>query len=64
MATTQEKIDELNYFDFKTKLQVILTELNSIKVYPTYADNSAAIAGGLLVNEIYKTSAGVLNVVV
>ncbi len=64
MATTQEKIDGLDYFDFKTKLQVILTELNATKVYPTYANNAAAIAGGLAVNDIYKTSAGVLNTVV
>lgn len=62
--TTQELIDKLNFFDFIRKIKVILTNLNATKVYPTYANNAAAIAGGLKVNEVYKTSAGVLNVVV
>lgn len=62
--TTQEKIVALNWFDFLRKIKVILTELGTTKVYPTYANNAAAIAGGLQVNEIYKTSAGVLNTVV
>lgn len=64
MATTQEKIDELNYFDFKNKLQVILTELNTVKILPVYTDNTAAIAGGLKVNDPYRNSAGATFVVV
>lgn len=62
--TTQEKIDNLNYFDFKNKLQIILTELNTTKVLPVYASNSAAIAGGLKVNEPYRNAAGATFVVV
>ena len=62
--TTLEKITTLNWFDFLRKIKVILTELGTTKVYPTYANNAAAIAGGLKVNDIYKTSAGVLNTVV
>lgn len=31
---------------------------------PTYADNAAAVAGGLAVGRVYKTSAGDLRVVV
>jgi hypothetical protein len=31
---------------------------------PTYANNAAAVAGGLVVGRMYKTSAGVINVVV
>ena len=31
---------------------------------PVYANNSAAVAGGLVVGRMYKTSAGAINVVV
>lgn len=31
---------------------------------PTYADNAAALAGGLTAGRLYKTAAGALNVVV
>ena len=31
---------------------------------PLYADNAAAIAGGLAVNDVYKTSTGELRIVV
>jgi len=31
---------------------------------PTYADNAAAISGGLAVNSIYKTSTGEVRIVV
>ena len=31
---------------------------------PVYADNAAAIAGGLAVNDVYKTSTGELRIVV
>ena len=33
-------------------------------ILPTYADNASAIAGGLIVNDIYKTAAGELRIVV
>jgi len=31
---------------------------------PEYADNAAAVAGGMRVNDIYKTSAGAVRIVV
>jgi hypothetical protein len=31
---------------------------------PIYADNAAAVAGGLAVNDVYKTSTGELRIVV
>jgi hypothetical protein len=31
---------------------------------PTYADNAAAVAGGLVEGDVYKTSAGALRIVV
>jgi hypothetical protein len=31
---------------------------------PTYADNAAAVSGGLAVNSIYKTSTGEVRIVV
>lgn len=61
---TQEQIDKLNFFDFLRKIKVILTNLNSTKVLPVYADNAAAVAGGLLVNQPYRNSAGATFVVV
>jgi hypothetical protein len=36
---------------------------NRISV-PTFADNAAAIAGGLVGNDIYKTATGELRIVV
>jgi hypothetical protein len=50
------------------KLQVEgSTRLNgavSLPGLPTYADNAAAISGGLAVNEVYKTSTGELRIVI
>lgn len=38
---------------------------NGLKlVVPTYADNAAAVSGGLAVNQLYKTAAGELRIVV
>jgi hypothetical protein len=31
---------------------------------PTYANNAAALAGGLIANDVYKTSTGELRIVV
>lgn len=33
-------------------------------ILPTYADNAAAVAGGLQVNQLYKTATGELRIVV
>lgn len=64
MTTIQELIDKLNWFDFLRKIKVILTELNATKVLPIYETNSAALAGGLKVNEPYRNAAGATFVVV
>lgn len=61
---TQDLINKLNWFDFLRKIKVILNNLNGTKVYPLYANNTAAIAGGLKVDDIYKTSSGDLKVVI
>ena len=61
---TQEQIDKLNWFDFLRKIKIILTNINATPVLPVYASNSAAIAGGLKVNEPYRNSAGATFVVI
>lgn len=38
--------------------------LTSLPGLPTYADNTAALAGGLLADDVYKTSAGEIRIVV
>lgn len=38
--------------------------LTMLKDMETYADNAAAVAGGLSVGDIYKTAAGELRIVV
>jgi len=48
----------LRRLDGKLGLELALGNL------ATYADNSAAVAGGLAVGSIYKTSAGALRIVV
>jgi len=62
--TTLEKINTLTWYDFIRKIKSVLTELNSKKIYPLYANNTAALAGGLIVDDTYKTSAGDVKVVV
>jgi hypothetical protein len=49
-----------------TTLSTNLTATGAISLsgLPTYATNSAAVAGGLLVNRIYKTSTGELRIVI
>lgn len=32
--------------------------------FPTYADNAAAVAGGLAINRLYKTATGEVRIVV
>jgi len=40
----------------------ILTLIGS--TFPTYANNAAAVAGGLAVNRLYKTATGEVRIVV
>lgn len=45
--------------------RMLITKQGRIRVIlPTYADNAAAIAGGLAVNDVYKTAIGELRIVV
>ena len=41
----------------------IFTSLR-LTALPTYTNNAAAIAGGLIANDVYKTSTGELRIVV
>jgi len=36
---------------------------NAILVLPTYASNAAALAGGLVQGQLYKSAAGVVSIV-
>lgn len=48
-----------------TKNFEIIEILNLIGgTFPTYADNAAAVAGGLAVGRLYKTSTGEVRIVV
>jgi len=48
----------LNYL-----VEEIMRETNKAYNLPTYADNAAAVAGGLRVGELYKTATGEVMVV-
>ena len=41
----------------------VFNTLNLLNL-PTYADNAAAVDGGLSVNDVYKTAAGELRIVI
>jgi len=41
----------------------VFNTLNLLNL-PAYADNAAAVAGGLSVNDVYKTSTGELRIVI
>ena len=41
----------------------VFNTLNLLNL-PTYADNTAAVAGGLSVNDVYKTASGELRIVI
>lgn len=41
-----------------------INRIDKIKSLSVYADNASAIAGGLRVDDIYKTAAGELKIVV
>lgn len=43
--------------------EAIFTTLRLLNI-PVYADNAAAVAGGLAENDVYKTSGGELRIVV
>lgn len=75
--TVEEKVRKLSWFDTMDKVKDILLDIllnvenlwsriksleNSTSNLPTYADNAAAIAGGLPVGYLYKTSTGVVMV--
>jgi hypothetical protein len=48
----------LNHF-----VEEVIRETNKAYNLPTYADNAAAVAGGLSVGELYKTATGEVMVV-
>ena len=57
-------IDNLNDTKNFTVKQV-LTLLSGVSlILPTYASNSAALAGGLAQGQLYKSSAGVVHIVI
>lgn len=46
-------------------IQSLLDLLSSaVLTLPTYASNAAALAGGLVVGQLYKSSAGVVSIVI
>lgn len=49
VETKRVEIDENGYFQLLT--------------IPTYADNTAALAGGLVAGQFYRTSTGILMIV-
>lgn len=67
MKTIQDWIDELKWFDFLRKIKNILTLINnkkSIENLPIFASNATALTGGLKVNDLYRTTAGDIKIVV
>ena len=57
-------IDNLNATKNFTVKQV-LTLLSGVSlILPTYASNSAALAGGLAQGQLYKSSTGVVSIVI
>jgi len=73
----QDDIRKLSWFDTMDKLKDVLLDIlqnieniwsrvkaleKSTSNLPTYADNAAAIAGGLPIGDFYKTSTGVVMV--
>ena len=55
--------DLLTLFQSNITLQNVLDAGNTATL-PTFADNAAAVAGGLSVTTVYKTAAGELRIVV
>ena len=50
--------------NFSTRMTLKSSGVLNLNATPTYADNTAAIAGGLVVNDVYKTATGELRIVV
>ncbi len=50
----------------ETALKAVLPDLldELVLSLPTYADNAAALTGGLVAGQLYKTAGGAVNVVV
>ena len=74
-----EKIEDLTWFNLVEKLKRVLIEIlenieniwsrvktleNEDANLPVYADNAAAVSGGLAVNKKYKTATGELRIVI
>ena len=55
--------DLLTLFQSNITLQNVINAGNTATL-PTFADNAAAVAGGLSVTTVYKTAAGELRIVV
>ncbi len=76
--TVQEKVRSLSWFDTMNNLKAVLLDilenvenlwsrikaLEAKNVLATYADNTAAISGGLSVGTMYKTATGEVRIVV
>jgi hypothetical protein len=73
----QDKVRDLTWYNLVEKSKEVLLEIlenienlwsrikaleKSTSNLPTYADNAAAIAGGLPIGDFYKTSTGVVMV--
>jgi hypothetical protein len=57
-------IDNLNATKNFTVGQVLSLLSGVSLTLPTYASNSAALAGGLVQGQLYKSSAGVVSIVI
>lgn len=54
---------KFNSSDATVRLEIKSSGIVNITNTPTYADNTAALAGGLVAGDIYRTSTGVLMIV-
>lgn len=54
---------QFNSSDATIRLEIKASGIINITNTPTYADNTAALAGGLVAGDIYRTSTGVLMIV-
>jgi hypothetical protein len=57
-------IDNLNATKNFTIGQVLSLLSGVVLTLPTYASNSAALAGGLVQGQLYKSSTGVVSIVI
>ena len=56
--------DSKGWYRWYYRVAEILNSWSGTYVKGTYADNAAALAGGLVVGDVYKTATGVLMVVI